>query len=396
EIRERELSFFDDNNWIEFSVENLPNHSFTLFNNSNQRMIYQGQLDSRGHAYVNLEPDIKLVDVVFDRQAQHRAWYQDVPLQILGGLRDAGQSTLDLLWDSNLINPILPLFFARVHAEIISDKPIGQAPNPIQIPEVSPPQTISGGITHGVSQFIVGFIPAVRATKFIKPLKNVGSWVKGMIAGSVTDFTVFSPHEERLSNLVQEFPELANPITEYLQAKPDDSFAEGRLKNSLEGLLVGCLAEPLTRSLRLLKYSRIKITGTEVRAKVHHKIEAVEVELDEVNWNNSNTGINAISNIQQTIKEVDPKYLISRQNSNEISGSDIKRLVKDMKTNGFDISQPIDIATINGKMIIIDGHHRAVAAIKAGIKKVPVRVNHLTEAQADQLLIEAAEAHLRY
>ena len=204
----------------------------------------------------------------------------------MGGLRDAGQSTLDLLWDSTLINPISPLFFARVHAEIISDKPIGQAPNPIQMPEVSPPQTISGGITHGVSQFIVGFIPAVRATKFIKPLKNVGSWVKGMIAGSVTDFTVFSPHEERLSNLVQEFPELANPITEYLQAKPDDSFAEGRLKNSLEGIIAGGLAEPLTRSLRLLKYARIKITGTEVRAKVHHKIEAVEVELDEVNWNN--------------------------------------------------------------------------------------------------------------
>ena len=189
------------------------------------------------------------MDVIFDRQTQHRAWYQDVPLQILGGLRDAGQSTLDLLWDSTLINPVSPLFFARVHAEIISDKPIGQAPNPIQMPEVSPPQTISGGITHGVSQFIVGFIPAVRATKFIKPLKNVGSWVKGMIAGSVTDFTVFSPHEERLSNLVQEFPELANPITEYLQAKPDDSFAEGRLKNSLEGIIAGGLAEPLTRSL---------------------------------------------------------------------------------------------------------------------------------------------------
>ncbi|MCX8589010.1 toxin glutamine deamidase domain-containing protein [Gilliamella sp. B3801] len=222
-----------------------------------------------------------------------------------------GQSTLDLLWDSTLINPVSPLFFARVHAEIISDKPIGQAPNPIQMPEVSPPQTISGGITHGVSQFIVGFIPAVRATKFIKPLKNVGSWVKGMIAGSVTDFTVFSPHEERLSNLVQEFPELANPITEYLQAKPDDSFAEGRLKNSLEGIIAGGLAEPLTRSLRLLKYARIKITGTEVRAKVHHKIETVTVELDEVNWNNVAEKVETSSILNDTagsIRDVNPGY----------------------------------------------------------------------------------------
>ncbi|MFQ0997435.1 hypothetical protein [Gilliamella sp. CG25] len=54
---------------------------------------------------------------------------------------------------------------------------------------------------------------------------------------------------------------------------------------NLEALLLVGLAESLTRSLRLLKYARIKITGTEVRTKVHHKIEAVEVELDEVNWN---------------------------------------------------------------------------------------------------------------
>nr|WP_255562900.1 hypothetical protein [Frischella sp. Ac48] len=107
-----------------------------------------------------------------------------------------------------------------------------------------------------------------------------------MIAGSVTDFVVFNPHEERLSNLIQQFPELANPVTEYLQAKPDDKAAEGRLKNSLEGLLIGSLAEPLTRSLRLLKYARIKITVTEVRTKVHYKIDTVTVELDEVNWNN--------------------------------------------------------------------------------------------------------------
>ncbi|WP_143426014.1 hypothetical protein [Gilliamella sp. wkB308] len=266
-----------------------------------------------------------------------------------------GQSTLDLLWDSTLINPVSPLFFARVHAEIISDKPIGQAPNPIQMPEVSPPQTISGGITHGVSQFIVGFIPAVRATKFIKPLKNVGSWVKGMIAGSVTDFTVFSPHEERLSNLVQEFPELANPITEYLQAKPDDSFAEGRLKNSLEGLLVGGLAEPLTRSLRLLKYSRIKITGTEVRTKVHHKIETVEVELDEVNWNNvvKETGENQISKETQAAAEkigIDLKNIninngtakVEIKITSEINYSDVKLLVAHAKSKG---AQKVEVNT---------------------------------------------------
>ncbi|MCX8589007.1 hypothetical protein J3U14_10860 [Gilliamella sp. B3801] len=141
-----------------------------------------------------------------------------------------------------------------------------------------------------------------------------------MIAGSVTDFTVFSPHEERLSNLVQEFPELANPITEYLQAKPDDSFAEGRLKNSLEGIIAGGLAEPLTRSLRLLKYARIKITGTEVRAKVHHKIEAVEVELKKLDLNN--TGNNQIINGYEHL-ELSDRHLLDRLSIPKATGNSL-------------------------------------------------------------------------
>ncbi|MBX4134289.1 hypothetical protein JMI89_11700 [Frischella sp. Ac48] len=46
-----------------------------------------------------------------------------------------------------------------------------------------------------MSQFLVGFIPMFKASKFIRPLQKMGSWGKGMIAGSVTDFVVFNPHE---------------------------------------------------------------------------------------------------------------------------------------------------------------------------------------------------------
>jgi len=47
-------------------------------------------------------------------------------------------------------------------------------------------------------------------------------------------------------------------------------------------------------------------------------------------------------------------------------------------------------------VIIIDGHHRAEAAAKAGIKDVPVRIHDVTTEQGDQLLREAAEARVRY
>nr|WP_024967752.1 hemagglutinin repeat-containing protein [Pantoea sp. IMH] len=95
-------------------------------------------------------------------------------------------------------------------------------------------------------------------------------------------------------------------------------------------------------------------------------------------------------------KNVDPKTLISRQDKNEMSGSQVKRLVKDMKENGFDANNPVDAAFVNGKMIIIDGHHRAQAAAKAGLKDIPVRIHEVTKEQGEQLLREAAEARVRY
>lgn len=65
-----------------------------------------------------------------------------------------------------------------------------------------------------------------------------------------------------------------------------------------------------------------------------------------------------------------------------------------MKQDGYDQSQPIEVADANGKLIILDGHHRTQGAIGAGIKKVPINVNKVSKQEADQLLIEAAEAKL--
>ncbi|PWV60339.1 hypothetical protein C7375_11088, partial [Frischella perrara] len=206
-------------NYIELTVYNLANQPFTIFDNASQKMLKQGTLDNNGYAYVSLPINAKYVDIVFDKQQEDRPWYYDIPLQILGGIRDATQSASDLLWDTLPTNLIMEYGF-NVETQ-----------NPIQLGEVPEPETISGALTRGVSQFLIGFIPVSRTLKFIKPISKMGELGKGAIAGGVTDFTVFAPHEERLSNLVQSFKELQNPVTEYLQADPDDSAAEGRLKN---------------------------------------------------------------------------------------------------------------------------------------------------------------------
>ena len=263
-------------NYIELTVYNLANQPFTIFDNASQKMLKQGTLDNNGYAYVSLPINAKYVDIVFDKQQEDRPWYYDIPLQILGGIRDATQSVSDLSWDTSPTNLIMEYGFNI------------ETQNPIQLGEVPEPETISGALTRGVSQFLIGFIPVSRTLKFIKPISKMGELGKGAIAGGVTDFTVFAPHEERLSNLVQSFKELQNPVTEYLQADPDDSAAEGRLKNVLEGLLIGGLADSFTHSLRALKYSRIKWMISDVRTRVHYKLKIVTIETEsgsKGNWN---------------------------------------------------------------------------------------------------------------
>ncbi|WP_392563856.1 hypothetical protein RHO13_11585 [Orbus wheelerorum] len=277
EVKACELARYgNEDNWIEITVSDLPNQPFTLFNNGSREIVKQGTLDSNGYAYVDLPVNAQYVDIVFDKKQEYRPWYYDVPLQIWGGIVDAGQSVTDLLWD---ISPVKQAIKRDFGVELS---------NPFQLEKAPEPETVSGALLHGVSQFLVGFLPTSRALKFIKPLKKMGTLARGMIAGGVADFAVFAPHEERLSNLIQSFDELKNPVTEYLKANPDDSAAEGRLKNALEGLLLGALTEPFAHSLRALKYARVKRMVTDVKTQVHYKLEVVTIESksgSKGNWN---------------------------------------------------------------------------------------------------------------
>lgn len=129
-------------------------------------------------------------------------------------------------------------------------------------------ETLAGSLVEGITQFVVpygaiskGLSAAGKATKFAKPFmkvnkkgKEVLNW-KGVLASeTATDFVAFDANEERLSNLVQAFPSMANPITEYLAADDDDAELEGRFKNSLEGLgITGAMAGAFGLALKAHK-----------------------------------------------------------------------------------------------------------------------------------------------
>lgn len=114
-------------------------------------------------------------------------------------------------------------------------------------------QTTEGAMVEGVSQFLTGFVPVLGVATRGARLAGLGARAAGIAggagAGAFSDFVAFEGHEERLSNLIQRYPQLQNPVTEFLAADADDSEVEGRFKNALEGLALGALTEPTLRVL---------------------------------------------------------------------------------------------------------------------------------------------------
>jgi SAM-dependent methyltransferase len=117
-------------------------------------------------------------------------------------------------------------------------------------------KTMAGGAVEGISQFATGFIPLFGLAGRAGALAKAGTVTKGVVAGAATDFTFFNGQEARLSNLIQQVPELQNPVTEFLAYDGDESELEGRMKNVLEGLGLEAVAGTFIAGLKAIKRGR--------------------------------------------------------------------------------------------------------------------------------------------
>jgi len=126
-------------------------------------------------------------------------------------------------------------------------------------------KTIPGMAVESVSQFVTGWFPFLRATKGLALAGKGAKALRGIGTAAAADFTAFVGQENRLSNLIQQVPELQNPVTEFLAHDADEGEIEGRLKNVLEGLGLEALGFAFIRGLKAVKDGKAKFeeTGSE-------------------------------------------------------------------------------------------------------------------------------------
>jgi len=148
-----------------------------------------------------------------------------------------------------------------------------------QLPTFHKPETLAGDVTEGISRFITGF---AGPAKFLKGAGLTGGAIKNTArafgAGAVADLTVFDPNEGRLSDMLIQFdsPVLNNAVTQYLASNPEDTEMEGRLKNVLEGMIIGGFAESVLFGIKAFKKAKATKNFDEKNAIYKETGEAIK------------------------------------------------------------------------------------------------------------------------
>lgn len=164
--------------------------------------------------------------------ATHFDQVADIPVGAVEGVANAGLSTADL----------------------VSRALGGDGVKTISGLDSATHNTFLGDMSRSVAEFATAYaLPGGVAGKIGKAYE-LGKGAKlalSLGAGAVADFTGFDGEGGRLSDLIQRYPVLSNPVTKFLSSKPDDTWAEKRLKGALEGIGLGTISHMLLSRLKV-------------------------------------------------------------------------------------------------------------------------------------------------
>jgi len=187
-------------------------------------------------------------------------------------------------------------------------------------PEVSAPRTPTGAVVRDLSRFFTGFVPAMRAAKSA----GMGNVSGGMAAGAASDFLTADPNQARLADLWKSMKLPENVLTEYLAFDPEDSEAEGRFKNALEGAVGGTIAEGVfagARAVRSMVQARAAKQGIDPAALASARMQYGEVADDAFSFfGNPKDPAVKISKAMKDTADIEPSALTK---VGEADGNDI-------------------------------------------------------------------------
>ena len=228
-----------------------------------------------------------------------------------------------------------------------------------QLPQFHKPETTVGQATEGVTRFLTGF---AGPAKFLKGYNKLGR-ARSYVAGAISDLTVFDPNEGRLSDMLVEFDSSVfnNAVTQYLSSDVDDTEMEGRLKNVLEGMILGGFVDVAVTGVRAISpmaekiyhgikgVKKMKATkDLEVRAKIQKETSDVINDIDKGKKTKRRKKAAFEGHSSINLKEAVKTIKSSKENAKQASELWISRVINTGAfKSGDDVLHTIDNVTDN-------------------------------------------------
>jgi len=270
-----------------------------------KRDFYDMDPDDVGNALDKGKISVEQAQRFLDR-TKNPVWWgiKDHMAGIGKGIEKAYENTSDVVSEATGIKPAIQLF------ELVTGKKSWlKADNDyIDLPE---PETGTAKLAQGITQFATVFIPGTQAMKaaqltrgitkskyllqfadkFPKLPAALDSLAVNMSAGIIGDYTAFDPFEGRLADFADEAGFLPE-MMDFMTTNPDNPAPVERLKNALEGVMIGGAVDFLLFGLRTLKTLSLKKFKTFDRiaeeaaknpktAKAYSEAEQLSKALDE-------------------------------------------------------------------------------------------------------------------
>lgn len=127
-------------------------------------------------------------------------------------------------------------------------------------PYFEEPKAFPAQLVSSATQFGIGWVAGGAITKGLgiaAKVGGVGSVADDVIAQGIGTTLVADPHAPNLANLVEQFPVLQNPITEYLSTKEDDSIAFGKFKSAVSDMAAQLPLSLITKVVRGMKAEKV-------------------------------------------------------------------------------------------------------------------------------------------
>lgn len=128
------------------------------------------------------------------------------------------------------------------------------------LPDIGDPN--KPGLARSVGKFVAGFAVAGRALSGVQSLRTLaesgrfGQSAVAALKGAISDFSGLGEMEGNLANVIQDFPALQNPITDFLEADDETPELVNKLKTALVGAGIGMAVDGVMAGLRTIRASR--------------------------------------------------------------------------------------------------------------------------------------------